>query len=120
MNLNNCGNFKGRYFDTGTICNALACRGGTAPHTGQPYSEALLLGVSGGITFGYFVFQYKGWLPHVALMTRNTFNPFQTILDRLGIVQDLHETIQPDRGMTNLVEALESGSPAIVWADIFS
>jgi len=67
--------FPGRSFDTGTLCNVLFSRGIIAPHTGNPYSEALLLGVSGGIAFAYMVFQYKGWPAHVSLLTRNTFQP---------------------------------------------
>lgn len=112
--------FQGRSFDLGSICNALACRGVEAPHTGKPYSEALLLGVSGGVTFGYMVFQYKGWPSHVALLTRNTFSPFETAIQRMGIVKDTRETVDEKRGLANLVETLDSGLPAIVWADAFS
>lgn len=45
--------FTGRHWETGSIHNAFAMQGINAPHTGQPHSEALLLGISGGITFGY-------------------------------------------------------------------
>ena len=58
--------FEGRHWETGSICNALALQDVIAPHTGQPFSEALLLGVSGGIAFGYFTFEYTGYLPHLA------------------------------------------------------
>ena len=112
--------FPGRTFDTGTICNALYCAGFKAPHTGKPYSEALLLGISGGIAFGYMVFQYKGWPSHLSLLTRNTFHPLETLIDRMGIIQDTKETVDPKRALANLVEALEDGSPAAVWADVFS
>jgi hypothetical protein len=110
----------GHTFETGAICNALACHGVKAPHTRKPYSEALLLGVSGGIAFGYMVFQYKGWPAHVALLTRNTFSPYRTVIDRLGIVEDTKETVDPKRGLANLIEAIENGSPTIVWADVLS
>lgn len=112
--------FQGRSFETGPICNALACRGVVAPHTGKSYSEALLYGISGGIAFAYMVFQYKGWPPHLSLLTRNTFNPFQTTIDRMGIIQETRETVDPKRGLANLIDALESGSAAVVWADVFS
>ena len=69
---NGIDNFTGRHWETGSIHNALAMQGIKAPHTGKPYSEAFLLGVSGGIAFGYFLFEYKGYLPHLALLTRNT------------------------------------------------
>ena len=61
MNINgNVNRFTGRHWETGSIHNALAMQGFLAPHTGKPFSEALLLGVSGGITFGYFTFEYTG------------------------------------------------------------
>lgn len=111
---------NGRHWETGSIHNALALQGIKAPHTGQPYSEALLLGVSGGIAFGYFTFEYKGYLPHVALLTRNTFNPFPTILERLGIAQDIQQTNKAEIAEKNLQNALESGLYPILWADQFS
>ena len=77
--------FEGKHYETGTLTNALAALGAVDPHTGKPYSEALALGASGGIAFGYFVFEYKGQLPHVALLTRNTFAPFEPMLDQLAI-----------------------------------
>lgn len=112
--------FTGRHWETGSIHNALALQGIKAPHTGKPYSEALLLGVSGGIAFGYFTFEYKGYHPHVALLPRNTFNPFWTILERLGIAQDLRQSHKAEIAEKNLQEALESGRYPILWADTFS
>lgn len=112
--------FTGRHFETGSIHNALAAQGVKAPHTGQPYSEALLLGISGGIAFGYFTFEYKGYLPHVALLTRNTFSPFTTMLERLGIAQDVQQTNKADVAEKNLNAVLESGLTPLVWADQFS
>ncbi|MGZ9235042.1 MAG: BtrH N-terminal domain-containing protein [Anaerolineales bacterium] len=111
---------NGRHWETGSIHNALAVQGVKAPHTGKPYSEALLLGVSGGIAFGYFTFEYKGYLPHVALLTRNTFNPFPTILERLGIAQDIQQTNKSETAEKNLRDTLESGLHPILWADQFS
>jgi hypothetical protein len=112
--------FNGRHWETGSIHNALALQGINAPHTGKPYSEALLLGISGGIAFGYFTFEYKGYLPHVALLTRNTFNPFSTILERLGIAQDIQQTNKADTAEKKLRDTLQSGLYPILWADQFS
>jgi hypothetical protein len=95
-------------------------QGLNAPHTGKPYSEALLLGISGGIAFGYFTFEYKGYLPHVALLTRNTFHPFPTMLERLGIAQDIQQTNKAEIAEKNLQNALEGGLYPILWADQFS
>jgi hypothetical protein len=112
--------FSGRHWETGSIHNAFTLQGVKAPHTGKPYSESLLLGISGGIAFGYFTFEYKGYLPHVALLTRNTFNPFSTILERLGIAQDIQQTNKADTAEKNLRDTLESGLTPILWADQFS
>jgi hypothetical protein len=112
--------FSGRHWETGSIHNALALQGVKAPHTGKPYSEALLLGISGGIAFGYFTFEYKGYLPHVAMLTRNTFGPFTTILERLGIAQDLQQTNKAELAEKNLQNALDTGLFPLVWTDQFS
>lgn len=112
--------FEGRHWETGSVRNALAYQGYTAPHTNQPYSEALLMGVSGGAVFGYFFFHYEGYDPHVALLTRNTFDPWETMLGRLGVTQEVRQTTSADRGKKNLLDALENGEVPIVWADSYS
>jgi hypothetical protein len=66
------------------------------------------------------MFQYKGWPSHVALLTHNTFHPFQTVIERMGIVQETKETLDSKRALANLTETLENGSPVVVWADVFS
>ncbi|MEZ4733837.1 MAG: BtrH N-terminal domain-containing protein [Caldilineaceae bacterium] len=118
--LTNYHHFAGRHWETGTLHNYYAYRGVKAPHTGQPYSEALFLGVSGGIVLGYFTFAYEGHDPHVALLTRNTFDPLDTMLSRLGVVQEVLQTSKPERGLQNLLETLAEGLPAMVWADMWS
>jgi hypothetical protein len=120
MNGGKFNSLGGRHWETGSIHDALALQGFVAPHTGKPFSEALLLGVSGGITFAYFTFEYKGYLPHLALLTRNTFDPFPMILERLGIAQDVRQTSKAEIAERNLIEALESGLFPILWTDQFS
>lgn len=118
--LANYQHFAGRHWETGTLHNYYAYRGVKAPHTGQPYSEALFLGVSGGIVLGYFSFAYAGHDPHVALLTRNTFDPLNTMLARLGVVQEVLQTSKPEKGLHHLLDTLADGLPAIVWADRWS
>lgn len=112
--------FSGRHYETGAVHNILAYQGRAAPHTGAPLSEALLLGVSGGIAFGYFTFEYKGYDPQVALLTRNTFDPLETLLNRLGIARDVLQTASAETAYENLVNVLEGGHPALVWLDKMS
>ncbi len=118
--LKNYHHFDGLHRETGPIRNVLAYQGQPAPHTGQPISEALLMGISGGITVGYFLFEYKGYLPHIALLTRNTFDPLDTLFERLAIPRDVLQTSKPETAMKNLLDVLESGHPALVWVDLFS
>ncbi len=112
--------FEGLHWETGSVRNYLDYRGFTAPHTGKPFSEAFLMGISGGAVMGYFSFAYEGYDPHVVILTRNTFDPLDTLLERLGPVQNVLQTAKADRARKNLLEMLEDGVPAIVWADVVS
>ena len=112
--------FAGLHWETGCVRNFYAYRGVKAPHTGQPYSEAMLMGISGGVVMSYFSFAYEGYDPHVALMTRNTFNPLDTLLERLGVAQYIMQTGKAAKALANLIDTLEEGVPAMVWADMFS
>jgi hypothetical protein len=101
------------HWETGSVRHVLN-------YQGHSFSEALLLGISGGICVGYFTFAYQGFDPHVALLTRNTFDPLETLFDRLGVVREVRQTTQPDKGLTNLRKTLEEGQPAMVFADLYS
>jgi hypothetical protein len=115
--LPNFTQFEGRYWDTAAIRNALDYQEVKAPHTGQPYSEAMLLGISGGIAFGYFTFHYQGYDPQVNLLTRNTFAPMERIFDRLKIPRDLRRSASADKGRQHLLDALEDGYAPIASPD---
>ncbi len=117
--LSNFTQFEGRYWDTAAIRNALDYQGVKAPHTGQPYSEAMLLGLSGGITFGYFTFHYKGYDPQVNLLTRNTFDPMEMIFNRLKIPRDLRRSASASKGRQHLIEALEAGYAPVASPDMW-
>jgi hypothetical protein len=117
--LHNYDQFDGLHPEMGTIRNALAHRGIVAPHTGQPFTEALLLGISGGVSVLYFVFDYEGYEPNVFIGTHlasPTDKPMEAVLERLGIRGHYRETTSRDRARANLVESLEEGQPAIAWA----
>lgn len=111
--------FSGIHWETGTVRNFLAQRGFKAPHSGEAYSEALLLGVSGGIVMGYFNFLYKGYDAQCNILTRNTFDPLEKMLSRLGVVQTIRQTGIAQKAEDILIETLAEGQPAIVWADMW-
>ena len=115
--LNDYQQFNGAHWETGTVCNYYAYRGIKAPHTGEPMTEPLLMGISGGAVMGYFSFAYDGYDPLVSLLTRNTFDPLDRLLERLGVEQERKHTSKPEKATANLLDTLNEGIPAIVWAD---
>jgi hypothetical protein len=118
--IKNYKQFDGLHYETGTVRNILAHKGIKAPHTGKPLSEAMLMGISGGAVFGYFHFDYKGYDPMLSLISRNTFDPLETLLTRLGVAREVRQFTDAKKAEIGLIETLEHGEPAIVWADMFS
>ncbi len=112
--------FRGRHWDTGTICNLLAYRGVRAPHTGQPFTEALLFGISGGVAISYFVFEYPGYVSQVSLGVRYPFEPVEKIWTRLHLHPAIYLTSKADVAAAQLQAVLAAGQPALVWADTLS
>jgi hypothetical protein len=119
--LPNYHQFDGLPFATGYLVNALAYQGYTAPHTGEPYSEALLMGINGGIAAGYFAFEYEGWDPHLHFLTRYPFNEeLGAVYERLAIPFENRTTTNAQKAVANVIDALTAGKPAIVWADLIT
>lgn len=112
--------FSGIHWETGSVRNVLAHQGLTAPHTDEPFSEAMLLGLAGGITTMYFTFEYEGEDPHLFIGTRSTFDPLDTLSERAGLNAEFSETTSVNVARRTLVEALDEGQPSIVWADVQS
>ena len=111
--------FDGLTWATGYLTNALAYMGVTAPHTGQPYSEALLMGIDGGIAAGYFAFAYEGYDPHLHFLTRYPYNEEPgAVFERLAIPMEPRGTTDAQKAVANVIDALVAGKPAIVWADV--
>ena len=98
--------FDGLHWDTGTIRNVLDYQGVKAPHTGKPFTEAMLFGISGGVIAGYFTFEYKGHEPWLHFLTRNTLDPMGRLIERLGIPTQVKQTAKPDTAAKNLTDAL--------------
>lgn len=111
--LTNYHHFAGRHYETGSLHNIFS-------YHNIPLSEAILLGLSGGITFGYFLFDYEGYDPYFNILTRNTFDPLDTMFDRLGVVRNVLQTTDETRARQNLLNILDQGDPALVWVDFYS
>ncbi|MCA9902934.1 MAG: DUF4872 domain-containing protein [Anaerolineae bacterium] len=119
--LDNYRQFDGLAWATGYLRNALAYQGVTAPHTGEPYSEALLMGISGGIAAGYFAFEYEGYDPHLHFLTRYPFNEEPVAaFERLAIPTEPRTTRDAQKAVANVIDALVAGKPVVVWLDVLS
>lgn len=112
--------FGGTHWETGSLRNVMAYEGVKAPHTGEPFSEAMLLGLSGGVAVMSFVFEYEGYPPHVVLGTRYPFDPMMNVVERLGIEAEVRQTSSQKKAVDNLLSALVVGQAPIVWADMFT
>src|SRR6185503_6702543 len=104
--------------------NTLAHAGVTAPHTGAPLTEAMCLGIAGGIGVGYsFCPSIPGHGTGTGLSAVGRYRVFTTSADyydglfsRLGIKTDVKETTGEKGAYKNLREAIAAGKPAIVWS----
>lgn len=112
--------FDGLHWETGSLRNVLAHHGLRAPHTGEPFTEAMLLGLTGGAGVMYFTFEYEGFAPHVALGTRYPFDAVENVVKRLRLPAAVRQTKSQKKSVDSLLSALVVGEVAIVWADMFT
>ncbi|MEL6330027.1 MAG: DUF4872 domain-containing protein [Planctomycetota bacterium] len=106
--------------DTNALRLILEAAGVRAPHTGQPFSEAMLFGLCGGVGFLYAVFEYKGFPPLLSVLTRYDTVPDTFIaggLERLGLPATTSQTASAAKARQALDDALESGLPALCTID---
>ncbi len=115
----------GTHTETSALRNMLAFHGVQAPHTGEPFSEAMLLGIGGGIGGGYWVFEFEGILPAMALGARHEWQHspglfIPRICERIGVATTVRETAGRKGAETHLRVALDAGTPAAVAVDMAS
>jgi hypothetical protein len=106
------------------LTRVLADRGVTSPITGRPLSEAMILGIGGGLGAGYILWEFKA--REGALLTLGFRNRWQypaipgwygQTLERLGIDADLHETNGAAGARSNLDAILAEDRSVIAWID---
>jgi hypothetical protein len=108
--------------DTHAIAGVLANRGLLAPHTGQPLSEAMVLGAGGGLGAGYILWEFKAHDRRAVVFGfRNSWQyPDRWAAKtcaRLGVPAAVHETGSAGKADGELRAAVGQGVPAIAWAD---
>jgi hypothetical protein len=92
------------------------------PYTNAPYSEALLLGIGGGLDAGYILFKFPHLLnPLIVLGFRNQWNQTQafltTLTDRLNLSVRFQEFETEKNAQEALQKTLNENKLAIVWVD---
>jgi hypothetical protein len=113
--------------DSWALARVLADAGVVSPLDGRPLSEAMILGIAGGLGAGYILWEFKS--RGGAILTLGFSNQWQypgipgwygNALDRLGIAADLHETAGAVGAQASLDGALDAGRTAIAFVDLQS
>jgi hypothetical protein len=114
--------FGGVYPETATMTNVLASQGVRAPHTGRPFSEAMIFGIAGGIGCGYILWEFKRYDAAILVMGfQNKWNYptefMQNLSDRLGVEATFLESGGAKKAEQHLATALGNGQAAVAWVD---
>ena len=114
----------GLHPETASLANVLANQGVVSGLTGEPLTEAAILGIGGGLGAGYILWEFqRHGAPVLTLGFRNQWQypwiPGWTgkTLDRLGIQPDTHETGGAKGAREALDAWLDAGLPVITWVD---
>lgn len=112
----------GLHSETATLANVLANQGVVSGLTGEPLTEAAILGIGGGLGAGYILWEFKSrGGPILTLGFRNQWQYPSAwtakTLDRLGIEPDLHETGGAKGAREALDARLDAGVPVIALVD---
>jgi hypothetical protein len=114
--------FGGTHPETAALANCLNAAGMRAPHNGQPYSEALLLGIGGGLGAGYILWEFQQHQARILVLGfRHSWQYpvrfLETICDRIGADAVVHETGGERTAERQLRAAIEAGTPPVAWVD---
>ncbi len=117
----------------GALRNILEHEGVVAPHTGEPFSEALLMGIGGGLGAEYATWAFATLDPsrprksklylrfhHVKnYIDKNEESMLPKIAKRLGFKLTIKETASIERANDFLLESIKSGKPVITTLSIW-
>ena len=105
----------------------LANLGVVAPHTGEPLTEAMVLGVGGGLGAGYILWEFDSLPFRARVLTLGFRRQWQYpdrwargTAERLGLHAELHETGGAKGAAAALDAQLDAGLPVIAWIDTYT
>ena len=111
----------GKHAETAALVRLLVHAGITGPARAAP-TEALVLGLGGGIGAASFTFEYKGHPPTFYVATRchpqyaYDTDFVRAAAERLGAASSIAESSSPTAAVKRLRDQLAKG-PAMVWVD---
>ncbi|MFX0117245.1 MAG: DUF4872 domain-containing protein [Candidatus Hodarchaeota archaeon] len=107
--------------NSGALRNILDYQGTIAPHTGEPFTEAMLMGLGGGIGAEYLTWRTQTGSAELYLRFR--YKPSKVsswkdwfvtrIASRIGAKVTVHQTANREKGHNMLVDSLNDGKPVI-------
>ncbi|HEX2623462.1 MAG TPA: BtrH N-terminal domain-containing protein, partial [Phototrophicaceae bacterium] len=112
--------FGGSHPETATLTNVLAATGVRNPLTGAPFTEALLLGIGGGLGAGYILWEFQ---EHKVLVLgfhhqwQYPMRYYQNLCDHIGVTITMPETGSRKAAADTLEAAISDGRPAVAWVD---
>ncbi|MCY4072143.1 MAG: DUF4872 domain-containing protein [Chloroflexi bacterium] len=116
------GAYGGKHSVTTVLRNALTRQGVRDARTGQPLSEAMILGIGGGLGAGYILWEFDKYdSALIVLGFRNRWNYDADFLknacERLHVQVDMRETTSVKKAQANLDDALTASGTALLWTD---
>ena len=117
----------------GALRNILDYHDVVAPHTGEAFTEAVLMGIGGGLGAEYATWAFKGLDPktpgkprlhlrfhHVKnYVEKKEETAIHKIAARIGAQLKVKKTLSRAKGFTNLVEPLQEGKPVIAFLSVW-
>lgn len=102
------------HWDAGLWTRVLAASGARNPLTQDPFTEAMLAGLAGGIGFMIFTFNYKD-ITTASAVTRFHPGPYtENLLRRSGACVNIQQTGSAALAQSRMDAALATGVPAVV------
>lgn len=115
----------GDHAEIASLANVLASRGISDPTTDRPITEALVLGIGGGLGAGYILWEFKEHGGERRVLTpafRNQWQYpdrwFQKTCERLGVPVTVAETGGVKRAAQQLNDALAAGLPGVAFVSV--
>ncbi len=118
--------FGGIHPETAALTNILAAKQIVAPHTGRPFSEAMLLGISGGLGMGYILWEFQEHrtehnIKVLVLAFQNSWQYpvkyYEALCQRLGLTFSIPATGNTKVATQTLHAALARSTPVVAWVD---